>query len=606
MIENPISSSTLSVQMCYQNYLDNKYIVNRRYQRKLVWTLEEKKAFIDSLSKNYSVPLFLFATKEKEGNVQYEIIDGMQRLNAIMSFIENEFPIDVDNVSGYFDLNTMTSTKYLLDEGILHQKQPVLGRKLCVDLTNYQLPNTNINADTQSIEEVFRRINSYGKQLSKQEIRQAGALGDFPDLVRNIASYIRGDVSPSDTVLLNKMKEISLSNKKLSYGITMENVYWVKENIITVPNMRVSRDEELIAWLLAYMIYGEKTNPSAIELDKIYRRDNSDTGTKLADDIECRINTIGKDTIKDWFLGIHSMMLNILSTSKCKFRNLVFQKENSEGLVRTYQVIFLALFELVVIEKLKLKNLSGLVDDLKQIGNNTLKGIGDKGWNSDTRYKKIQAVKGIIQQNFSKSKGTDILSENWIFELDNLIRKSRIEGALYDFKIGFHDLNSGKLNDKLPLKIVEILTAQANTAPNTKGYVIVGITEGEDSFHSFESLYGKSKVQKVEGTDFYVTGLENEIVKFYNSSGDKMQNDLLNFIGKAPVDKIVIQQIKKNFKMVKYGEHDIIILELESKDKPITYGGEIFIREGNNTKKLESPKVTIEYCKRVFNTTDML
>ena len=79
MIENPISSSTLSVQMCYQNYLDNKYIVNRRYQRKLVWTLEEKKAFIDSLSKNYSVPLFLFATKEKEGNVQYEIIDGMQR-----------------------------------------------------------------------------------------------------------------------------------------------------------------------------------------------------------------------------------------------------------------------------------------------------------------------------------------------------------------------------------------------------------------------------------------------------------------------------------------------------------------------------------------------
>ena len=167
-------------------------------------------------------------------------------------------------------------------------------------------------------------------------------------------------------------------------------------------------------------------------------------------------------------------------------------------------------------------------------------------------------------------------------------------------------MNSGKLNDKLPLKIVEILTAQANTAPNTKGYVIVGITEGEESFHSFESLYGKSKVQKIEGTNFYVTGLENEIARFYNGSGDKMQNDLLNFIGKAPVDKIVIQQIKQNFKMVKYGEHDVIILELESKDKPITYGGEIFIREGNNTKNLENPKVTIEYCKRVFNTTDML
>ena len=42
MNDNPISSSTISVQMAYDNYLKNKYIVNRKYQRKLVWTLEEK------------------------------------------------------------------------------------------------------------------------------------------------------------------------------------------------------------------------------------------------------------------------------------------------------------------------------------------------------------------------------------------------------------------------------------------------------------------------------------------------------------------------------------------------------------------------------------
>lgn len=176
MQDNPISSTALSVQMCYQNYLAGKYVVNRRYQRKLVWTLEEKQAFIDSLSKNYSVPLFLFATKEKDGNVQYEIIDGMQRLNAIMSFMEDEFPIEINGVSYYFDLNTLTDTKYLLDQGKLEQKQPVLDRQLCVNITNYPLPNTHINTDERNIEEIFRRINSYGKQLSRQEIRQAGAL----------------------------------------------------------------------------------------------------------------------------------------------------------------------------------------------------------------------------------------------------------------------------------------------------------------------------------------------------------------------------------------------------------------------------------------------
>lgn len=89
---NPISSTAISVQMAYQYYIENKFIVNRKYQRKLVWTMEEKAAFIDSLQKFYSVPLFLFANKNIEGVTSFEIIDGMQRLNAIMAFIENEYP----------------------------------------------------------------------------------------------------------------------------------------------------------------------------------------------------------------------------------------------------------------------------------------------------------------------------------------------------------------------------------------------------------------------------------------------------------------------------------------------------------------------------------
>ena len=606
MQENPISSTTLSVQMCYQNYLAGKYIVNRRYQRKLVWTLEEKQAFIDSLSKNYSVPLFLFATKEKDGNIQYEIIDGMQRLNAIMSFIEDEFPIEINGVKGYFDLNTMTSTKYLLDQGFLKQMQPVLDRQLCVAITNYPLPNTHINTDERNIEEIFRRINSYGKQLSKQEIRQAGALGAFPELVRQIASQIRGDVSPTDSVPLNRMKEISLSNKKLHYGITMDNIFWVKEKIITIPNMRVSRDEELVAWILEYMIIGTDATPSAHELDKLYRKVTDEYGYAMADKVENKINSMGKDTLKDWFLHIHGLMLSILECSHREFRKLVFQDELSESLVRTYQVIFLALFELVIKDKQKADNIMGLVADLEQIGNHTLKGIADDKWNAGTRHKRIQAIKGVIGHNFSQSEKTDALSRNWTFELDSLIRMSRIEGSLYDFKTGFHDLGNGSYNKDLPLKLVEILTAQANTAPKSKGYVIIGITEGESSFQRFEKLYGKSPATNIEGTDFYVTGIQKEINKFYRGSGDKMQNELLSAIDKAPVDESVKRQIKQSFKMVKYGGNDVIILELASNDKPITYGEEIYIREGNNTKKLESAKATIEYCNRVFGTTEMI
>lgn len=145
---NPISSTAISVQMAYQYYIENKFIVNRKYQRKLVWTMEEKAAFIDSLQKCYSVPLFLFANKNIEGVASFEIIDGMQRLNAIMAFIENEYPIKTfDGEYRYFDLETLSSTKSAMDNGEIIQRTPKLERQLCVNITNYPLPFSFISAD---------------------------------------------------------------------------------------------------------------------------------------------------------------------------------------------------------------------------------------------------------------------------------------------------------------------------------------------------------------------------------------------------------------------------------------------------------------------------
>ena len=528
MNDNPISSSTISVQMAYENYLKEKYIVNRRYQRKLVWTLEEKAAFIDSLSKWYSVPLFLFASKEEQGTVQYEIIDGMQRLNAIMSFIENEYPIEINGTKGFFDLNTLASTKSLYDQGIIEQQTPILDRQVCINITNYPLPYSIINADTKSIEAIFRRINSFGKQLSNQEIRQAGAVGTFPDLVRIISSKIRNDISP-DLLVLNKMKDISLSNKKLKYGIPMENTFWVRQKIVTIQNMRVSRDEELVAWILGYMVLGNQVEPSSKALNALYQYDE-DSNSDLAVSMETEIARLGENTIVGWFEAIHTEMLNILYLSNKTFRNLVYNDDYSEGLVRTYQVVFLALFELLIKDKMIVSNYNELLKSLDSIALHHLKGISDSSWKATTRYQKIQAVKGILLPFFKKKVGSDVAKENWIFELDNIIRLSRIEGTQYDFKMGFHNLSTGVFDEELVQKIVEILTAEVNKGPNTKGYVIVGITEGEKSFEMFRKHYGTSKGEKFEGTDFYITGIQDELKKYYGDSGDKLQNDILNII----------------------------------------------------------------------------
>ncbi len=47
-------------------YFENELYVNRRYQRKLVWSIEEKKLYIDSLLRNYPTPSIMLNTFQEE------------------------------------------------------------------------------------------------------------------------------------------------------------------------------------------------------------------------------------------------------------------------------------------------------------------------------------------------------------------------------------------------------------------------------------------------------------------------------------------------------------------------------------------------------------
>ncbi len=138
------------------------------YQRKLIWTLEEKQSFIDSIAKGYPVPIILLAEPKGRADGTLELIDGMQRMNAITSFISNEFSFN----GAFFDLNTFAATKDLLDRSVLTQSTPVLPRATCLSIASYPMPlSIYESADSDAVDEVFRRINSGGRQLSRQELR---------------------------------------------------------------------------------------------------------------------------------------------------------------------------------------------------------------------------------------------------------------------------------------------------------------------------------------------------------------------------------------------------------------------------------------------------
>ena len=339
-----------SIQSIYGSYLSRQYLVNRRYQRKLVWSLEEKRSFIDSIVKGSPITLILREKVSTEIGKQLEIIDGMQRMNAIMSFIDQEYDI----AGSYFDLDTMADTKLLKDNGTITQKAPKLERDVCANIVRYQIPLSIFQeAGTSHIDEVFRRLNSGGRHLSNQELRQAGVLSKFASIVRKLASNIRGDAIAKDILDLNSMKNISITNSNLDYGISIEDIFWVKNNIISKEDLRQSKDEEIIADLVAWVVLDKGIRSSSEILNELYGYGVSTDTNSLAGNLEIQIQKINEEIIINNVQFVFDTLIDVINSSGKNFNSLLFDNQEAK-IGRYFQIVFLSFYQLLIDENLKI------------------------------------------------------------------------------------------------------------------------------------------------------------------------------------------------------------------------------------------------------------
>ena len=166
----------------------------------------------------------------------------------------------------------------------------MLNRDQSVQIASYEVPFSIYEfAENTSVDQVFRRINAGGRKLSRQELRAAGSVGHFAHAVRRIAAKIRGDDSRSDILLLNDMKKISITNKDLSYGISVEDIFWVNHGILTKEQVRESRDEELIADIVAYMVSDPPPSSRSEFLDDFFMLGYDEASKQRYNDIETAV-----------------------------------------------------------------------------------------------------------------------------------------------------------------------------------------------------------------------------------------------------------------------------------------------------------------------------
>ncbi|MGB3320536.1 MAG: DUF262 domain-containing protein [Sphingopyxis granuli] len=571
-----------AVERVYGNFNERRFVVNRRYQRKLIWTIAEKQEFIDSIIQGFPVPLILLAeSANREGN-DLEIIDGMQRLDAVVSFIENRYPVH----GMYFDLETMAVTKELLDSGKIQQQQPKMDRKVCVDIASYLVPLSIYEfADEQAVDTVFRRINSGGRQLSRQELRSAGATGHFATVVRKLAAKVRGDDSFSDILRLNEMQNISITNKDLSYGIDVDNLFWVSNGILSRDNVRKSQDEELIADIVSYMVYDDPVSSRTEFLDDYYQeKDGDDTSAKRHGEIENFVQKRSEDLIVIDFIRVLDQIKIVLAKSGESFNHLFFSDKQDNPVPRYFQTVFLALYDLIVVQGLQIGDRDAFIDGVRNSADHINVQGGGGRWGADNRMKAIEAATGMYQKFFVLATEMDPAKILWITQLQNLLSQSYTEQSAYDFKQGFFNLaHTPAFDEESFEKILKTLVSIANLGRDRVGYVLVGVAENAETAARVEDIF---KVKSLPYESFWITGVDHECAAL-GKNPDQLFQYIVDRVRHSNISEPLRSYIASNIKPVRYFDKTVYVFETKGMPEPSLYENDYYARVGAQIEKLK-------------------
>ncbi|QCA17603.1 DUF262 domain-containing protein [Citrobacter freundii] len=577
-----MSVESKSVQNLFAMYRNGEFIVNRRYQRKLVWLMEEKEKFINSLLNNYPIPMVLTSRLIDMENNGYEILDGLQRLNSITSFIENEFSVG----GKYFDLSSTAQTLELLNNGLVQQKMPKLSIEECSQLLNYPIPiSVTQYKDSSFIDETFRRINTGGRKLSKHDIRQAGALGEFPALVSELASFVRRDKSKTNLINLAKIKSISISNKKMNYGININDVFWVKNGIINHENIRCSRDEELIAYILSYVLDKDNSSTSAVYLDKLYDADSNESAS-----LTTKINAYGAEELNNRIKHIFNQIEKVFNHNGRTPFNQHCYKGKALNSAITFQIVFLAFYELMINQNMDISNYKNIHDALHHCYDthfSTVLGENRK-WSNKDRKSLISALSGVLVQHMKKAGEEKFPHGKKVESLENILNESAVEQVYYDFKAGLVQTSPPQnyINQKTLSKIVKTLTAMINTY-DLECSVIVGVAESKEGAENHKAAYGHNYIKY---NNFYIVGIRDEAIKSHKSI-DAYINKIIALIKDEPISDEMKRQIIEKIKPFDYNGKEVLIFNAIRTKKPESYDKGLYIREASSLAQVETGTV---------------
>ena len=207
----------------------DRLILSPSFQRGNVWTQPAKAFLIDTILRGYPIPpVHIRHVTTPDGRLVREVVDGQQRLTAVIEYIDGRFALARPRQSP--DPLPPWAGKKFSDLDIEYSRR--------ISQYSFRCEVYKGNVDDSVIYEIFSRINIHSVQLSAQELRNGRYFGEFKQAVYRLSD----------------------EHKKV----------WTSLGLFSSQGLARMRDAEFVSEALIVQIDGMQDKKNSI--DQFYRR----------------------------------------------------------------------------------------------------------------------------------------------------------------------------------------------------------------------------------------------------------------------------------------------------------------------------------------------
>lgn len=204
----------------FQQWMESdNLVISPKFQRRGVWNRSARSYLIDTILLDLPVPpIYLRVTQsEDKKKTIREVIDGQQRISAVLDYVSDKFPL-------YKNIDSDCVGKYFSDLEKSDQSQ-ILGYSFICEVFK--------GVQDADILKIFARLNTHSVKLNSQELRNGRFFGEF---------------------------------KQTAYALAFQHLeFWRQQRIFTEMGIARMNEVELTSELLIAMMAGLQDKKKSID-----------------------------------------------------------------------------------------------------------------------------------------------------------------------------------------------------------------------------------------------------------------------------------------------------------------------------------------------------